>query len=212
MWLSKPVSSGRARSVTGAVEGDLINESGIAGDERWSGLLASAQSGDGEAYRLFLKSITPYLYSVARRRTGSDALVDDIVQDALLTVHRVRHTYEPGRPVKPWLAAIAARRSIDAMRRRGRVGARELHDEAAFETFADPGANRQEAGDSARMLARMTSGLSDKQKEAVELVKLKEMSLADASALSGQSVASLKVNIHRAIKKMRLIASRGGEE
>jgi RNA polymerase sigma-70 factor (ECF subfamily) len=130
-------------------------------------------------------------------------MVEDVVQDVLLTVHRVRHTYEPGRPVKPWLAAIVARRSIDAIRRRGRIGAREVHDQPAYETYADPQANKEEAGDAARTLAQMTSGLSPGQKEALELVKLKEMSLAEASAVSGQSVASLKVNIHRAIKKLR---------
>jgi RNA polymerase sigma-70 factor (ECF subfamily) len=34
-------------------------------------------------------------------------------------------------------------------------------------------------------------------------VKLKEMSLAEASAASGQSVGSLKVNVHRAIRRLR---------
>jgi RNA polymerase sigma-70 factor (ECF subfamily) len=133
---------------------------------------------------------------------------EDVVQDVLLTVHRVRHTYEPGRPVKPWLSAIATRRAIDAMRRQGRVGAQEVHNEFAYETFADPQANKGEDGDTARELARMSSGLSKGQKEALDLVKLKEMSLLEASAVSGQSVASLKVNIHRAIKKMRLNLSK----
>ena len=129
---------------------------------------------------------------------------EDVVQETLLTVHRIRHTFEPGRPVKPWLAAIAARRRIDAMRRRGRVDAREVRNDLAYETFPDPQANKVEDGDSAGELARMSNGLSPVQKEALDLVKLKEMSLAEASAISGQSVASLKVNIHRAIKKMRL--------
>lgn len=194
------------------LEGSLTTDHGVAAEERWSTLLASAQRGDSEAYRLLLGSVTPFLRAVARQRTGSGDLVDDIVQDSLLTIHRVRHTYQPGRPVKPWLAAITARRSIDAMRRRGRTGAREVHDDAAFATFADPGANREESGDAARTVAQMTSGLSEKQREAVELVKLKEMSLAEASAVSGQSVASLKVNIHRAIKRMRLIVSKDDGE
>jgi RNA polymerase sigma-70 factor (ECF subfamily) len=185
-----------------------LNKSGIAAESRWGELLAAAQRGDAEAYRLFLASITPFVLSIARRRTGSEDRAADIVQDVLLTVHRVRHTYEPGRPVKPWIAAIAVRRSIDAMRKRGRIGAREVHNEPAYETYADPQANREEAGDPARTLAQMTGGLSKVQKEAVELVKLKEMSLAEASAASGQSVASLKVNVHRAIKKMRLMLPR----
>ncbi|MBA3526095.1 MAG: sigma-70 family RNA polymerase sigma factor [Sphingomonas sp.] len=161
---------------------------------------------------MFLTSVTPFIRAVVRNRSRWTDGVDDVVQDALLTVHRVRHTYEPGRPVKPWLAAIATRRSIDAMRRRGRIGAQEVHNDAAYETFADPQANKEEAGDPARALAQMTSGLSPGQKEAVELVKLQEMSLVEASAVSGQSVASLKVNIHRAIKKMRLIRSKAPRE
>lgn len=83
---------------------------------------------------------------------------------------------------------------------------------AAYETYADPQANKGEAADSARSLARMTEGLSVGQKEALDLVKLKEMSLSEASALSGQSVASLKVNIHRAIKKMRANLVKGDPE
>lgn len=139
-----------------------------------------------------------------RRRGLFGDGADDVVQDTLLTIHRIRHTFEPGRPVKPWLTAIATRRAIDAMRRQGRTGAREVHNDVAYETFADPTANKLQDGDTAQDLARMSSGLSPGQKEAIELVKLRELSLAEASAVSGQSIASLKVNIHRAIRKMRL--------
>lgn len=142
--------------------------------------------------------------AVVRKRCWSEDLAEDVVQDVLLTVHRVRHTYEPGRPVKPWLAAIAVRRSIDATRKRGRVGAREVFNEAAYETFADPRTNDESDRDAPRTLAAMTDSLSRGQKEALDLVKLKEMSLVEASVVSGQSVASLKVNIHRAMKKLRL--------
>jgi RNA polymerase sigma-70 factor (ECF subfamily) len=113
-------------------------------------------------------------------------------------------------PVRPWLAAIVTRRAIDLMRRRGRVGAREVHDEQAYETFADPAANRSSEGESAETVARMMAGLTPKQKEALELVKLKEMSLAEASAVSGQSVGSLKVNVHRAIQRLRRGLGGGG--
>jgi len=175
----------------------------MAGQGQWGDLLVAAQGGDGEAYRRFLLAVLPFVRAVARRRCWSEDMAEDAVQDALLTLHRVRHTYEPGRPVKPWLAAIVARRAIDAARRRGRVGAREVFNEVAYETFADPQANEERISDAPQTLAGMTSGLSVGQKQALDLVKMQEMSLAEASAVSGQSVASLKVNIHRAIKKMR---------
>ncbi len=112
--------------------------------------------------------------------------------------------------MRPWLAAIAARRAIDAARRRGRIRAREVSDPAAYETFADPAANRGEAAEAAESVSRMIGELTPKQKEALELVKLKEMSLAEASAASGQSVGALKVNVHRAMK--RLQRRNAGEE
>ncbi len=123
----------------------------------------------------------------------------------------MRHTYQPGRPVRPWLAAIVARRSIDALRRHGRVARQEISNPIAFETYVDPEANKGDAADAAVTLTRMTQALSPGQKEAIELVKLKQLSLAEASALSGQSIASLKVNIHRAIKKMRATFQESGE-
>jgi len=49
----------------------------------------------------------------------------------------------------------------------------------------------------------MMAELTPRQKEALELVKLREMTLAEASAASGQSIASLKVNVHRAIRKLQ---------
>ena len=178
--------------------------SGDSQADRWGGLLAAAQLGDADAYRAFLNAILPFARAIARRRCWSDDMAEDVVQDALLTVHRVRHTYQPGRPVAPWLAAIVTRRAIDAARKRGRIGRQEVFNEAAYETFADPHAKEPLDGDASRTLARMAEGLSRGQREAIELVKVREMSLAEASEVSGQSIASLKVNIHRAMKKMRL--------
>ncbi len=186
------------------MEEHLTKAGGHDTQERWGKLLVAAQAGDAAAYGLFLRSITPFVRAMARRRSWSEDAIEDVVQDVLLTVHRVRHTYEPGRPVKPWLAAIAARRSIDALRKRGRVTRQEIHHPGAYETFADPDANNPGAAASAAALEPMLAMLTPAQKEALELVKLREMSLVEASAASGQSIASLKVNIHRAMKKLRL--------
>lgn len=196
---------------TGRCFGDKAKIKSTETGPDWSALLAAAQRGDADAYRAFLKAILPFARAIARRRLRSEEQVEDAVQDALLTLHRIRHTYQPGRPVEPWLAAIVTRRAIDVARRGGRIGAREVFDEAALETFADPAANRSEAAEAAESVARMMTELSPKQREALELVKLKEMSLAEASAASGQSIGSLKVNVHRAIRRLRRGLGREGE-
>ena len=139
-----------------------------------------------------------------RGSTGAPDRIEDVVQDVLLTIHRVRHTYDPSRPFEAWLAAIARRRSIDLLRRQGRIGAVETWEAGAYETFADPRANKEKEGrDATATLGRALRGLPPGQREALELVKLRELSLAEASRLSGKSVGALKVNVHRALKALR---------
>ena len=61
------------------------------------------------------------------------------------------------------------------------------------------------ARDAASELGGAIASLPKGQREALELVKLREMSLVEASAVSGQSVGALKVNVHRAIKALRIL-------
>ena len=169
----------------------------------WSGWMAAAQDGDRAAYERLLRDVVPFVRAVVARQHRGDR-VEDVVQDVLLTVHRVRHTYDPARPFETWLATSARRRSIDALRRRGRLARHETKDDIAYETFADPAANR----DSDRTvetsgLGEAIAALPDGQREAIELLKVKELSLREASKVSGKSIAALKVNVHRAIKTLR---------
>ena len=100
-----------------------------------------AQSGDRPAYEQLLREVSPLIRALVRRHCSNRADIEEMVQDTLLTVHRVRHTYDPSRPFCPWLAAIAWRRSIDALRRRIRVSKYETPEHGTYETFADAVAN-----------------------------------------------------------------------
>src|SRR3546814_9020886 len=51
-----------------------------------------------EAYRQLLTEVTPYLRSSARRMGIPPAEIEDAVQDVLLTIHVIRHTFDPARP------------------------------------------------------------------------------------------------------------------
>jgi len=106
------------------------------GSLNWSLLMTRAQDGDRQAYRALLEDMTPYLRSVAGRCFKEASDVEDTVQDVLLTVHAIRHAYDPGRPFGPWLLAIANRRIIDRLRRQTRAKLREIALAAEHETFA----------------------------------------------------------------------------
>ena len=177
-----------------------------AREPEWSQLMAAAQDGDRLAYERLLRQILPFIRSIAGRQHRASDRVEDVVQDVLLTIHRVRHTYDPGRPLAPWLAAIAKRRSIDARRRSGRIGAWEQTAPDRLETFPDPATNRQiELDDKRDSLHRALKDLPRKQREAVELVKIRGLSVAEAATASGQSEGAIKVNIHRALRALRAL-------
>jgi RNA polymerase sigma-70 factor (ECF subfamily) len=176
-----------------------------APDQDWSVLMARGQQGDAQSYRRLLQSIAPYLRALAHRFGLSGPDLEDAVQDVLLTVHSIRHTYDPARPFGPWLTAVARHRLLDRLRRRVRQARRETELTEAHETFAAAETNHPELAGEAQRLTAAIASLPQGQRRAVELLKLKEMSLREASQVTGQSETALKVSVHRAIKRLRAL-------
>ena len=212
---SSPSSAGPTLSVVKeSAASSKMRDPARRGDRTldWSICMARAQEGDREAYRRLLEEIAPYLRSLAARLIRDRSDVEDAVQDALLSVHAVRHTYDPMRPFGPWLVAIARRRFVDGLRRRGRAASREIPLEAEHETFEAPETNFQDATSDGRAVREALEGLPPGQREAIRMLKLEEMSLKEAAAASGMSVAALKVATHRGLKSLRKIFGRQGTQ
>ena len=178
----------------------------------WSILMARAQGGDRDAYRRLLGEITPYLRTLAARRHRDPSDTEDAVQDILLTVHAVRHTYDPTRPFGPWLVAIANHRLIDRLRRQGRLRSRETTLTPEHETFPANQTKLYDKASDRRNLQEAVEKLPAAQRQAIRLLKLEERSLKEAAAMSGMTVASLKVATHRALKSLRKILAKGGAD
>ena len=183
-----------------------------AGDDaQWAQWMVLAQGGDRAAYHALLTAITPWLRSIARRYLRQEQDAEDMVQEILIVVHDIRHTYEAGRPFHPWLATIATRRCIDSLRRRMRRSLHELADEQAVAVQADdsptPDAGLERLQHE-REVRRAVAALPARQREAVELLRLRELSLEEAARESTQSVGSLKVAMHRAMKSLQRAMAR----
>jgi RNA polymerase sigma-70 factor (ECF subfamily) len=174
-------------------------------ERRRAAWMAAAQAGDRRAYERVLADSVALIRAVARRQGVAHDQLDDVVQETLLTIHRVRHTYDPSRSYDAWLAALAARRAIDGLRRSGRQAHREVADELAIELHpdeADASAGSEQAQQARRLRAAIAE-LPPGQREAVEQLGLKELSLEEAALHTGRSIGALKVNLHRALKALR---------
>ncbi len=173
------------------------------GDGRWEALMVAAQAGDARAYDLLLRDCLPLLRGIARRRIADPHEAEDAVQDTLLTVHRMLATYDPSRPLRPWLIAITERRCVDRLRRRGRGAGRETPIDDHAETLAAPATETGEDRIAGRQLREAVAELPESQRTALRLAKLEDLPLADAAAKSGLSVGALKVATNRALKTLR---------
>jgi RNA polymerase sigma factor (sigma-70 family) len=175
-----------------------------ADDLRRAAQMAAAQRGDRAAYEALLRDCVPMIRAVAARRGVAAGDVEDVVQDVLLTIHRARQTYDPGRSFGAWLRTIAERRAIDLLRRTGRQRAREVHAPLQFESFADERAGPADAAPlpSGRVNDALAN-LPERQRQAVQVLVLEEQSLSEAAVSTRRSKGALKVNLHRALKALR---------
>src|SRR5258707_15005478 len=76
--------------------------------------------GEAAIFGTFLRRYERELFGYLRRYLGDDVLADDVFQNTFVQVYLKIKQYEPGRPARPWLYAIATNQAIDALRRRNR--------------------------------------------------------------------------------------------
>lgn len=157
-------------------------------------LMALSQHGDKQAYAALLEACQRWLRGYYSRRIAPSHL-DDLVQETLIALHTKRASWDPARPFLPWLAAIARYRWVDHLRRLYRADEHELREELI-------GTDDEPAVAARISLDRLLGLLPPAQERAIALVKIEGLSIAEASAATGQSEALVKVNIHRGLKKL----------
>ena len=178
-------------------------------------LMRASQAGDGRAYRALLEEVALRMRRLVRARAPwlGQADVEDIVQDILLALHTARATWDPTRPFMPWISGIARNRLADHARRYVR---RQAFDQAASdlaEVFSStPGQTHAEGVVNLMSVRRAMDGLTTGERDAFEMVRLRQLSLAEAAESRGTTVGAIKVAVHRATRKLRAAIGRDGAD
>jgi RNA polymerase sigma factor (sigma-70 family) len=185
----------------------LSRQALISKDRALAVLMHRAQLGSEGAYAQLLQELPPVVGRMVRRQMAyaSPSDQEDVVQEVLLSVHAARATYDATRPFLPWLKAIVMSRAIDFMRRQKRHASGQMLTDAMADGIADETAgdavSRYDAVDA---LQKAIRALPAGQRSAIELLKLREMSLREAAAASGMSISALKASVHRAVRTLRV--------
>ncbi len=164
--------------------------------ECWDDWMKSALTGDKESYRKLLNDLHPWLVSFFSKRLNIN-IAEDLAQEALLSLHKNRHTYDPDQAFGPWISAIARYRMIDYLRKVQRSPESEFD-----ELFQAPQDEHGSAVTSKVDLERLMGVINREQAQVIDLVKLQQYSIKEAAEMTGHSESSVKVMIHRGLKKM----------
>jgi len=168
-------------------------------EARWAEWMGRALEGDREAYARLMQelgaAIERFLCARFGFRRGSDWL-EDCVQESLLAIHQVRHTYDPRRPFRPWLFTIVRHKTIDLLRRQRVRSAVVPGDVAGASVSA---ASVSAPYESATLLAL----LAPEYREALVLTKFEGLSIREAAARAGTTQAAMKTRVHRAIRAIQ---------
>ena len=70
-----------------------------------------------ERFRVLFEASFDYLWNTLRRLGVAPRDLEDVTHDVLLTVYRKFDTYDPARPLRPWLFAFGLRAASEYRRR-----------------------------------------------------------------------------------------------
>jgi RNA polymerase sigma-70 factor (ECF subfamily) len=165
--------------------------------------MIAAQGGDAGAYAELLRELIPVLRAFVARMIRDPDGAEDVVQQVLLHMHRARHTYRAERPFGPWLRAIARNAARDALRARARRAAREVSVGGSELPDAPAPPAPQGSGALDPELGSALAALSAAQRQALELLYLEDLGIAEAAARAGTTSGAIKLRAHRALRALR---------
>lgn len=172
-------------------------------EQRWSALMANSQAGSESDYHQLLTELTQVIDRFLRSRFGDNDFVGDCVQESLIAVHQARHTYDPKRSFRPWLFAIVRHKAIDALRRQ-RNQYKVIDQYRVNQEVQLQGGNSDDA-ESEFFRGRLLELLSPQHQEVLTLTKVIGFSIAETAEKLGISESAVKVRVHRAVHKLRMV-------
>jgi RNA polymerase sigma-70 factor (ECF subfamily) len=158
------------------------------------------------------------LYRYLVRYIGDPTLAEDVFQNTFLQVHLKRGLYENGRPVRPWLYAIATHQAVDALRKAGRhptvsLDQRVASDESEAGALVDllvngePGPLDELQGQERRDWVRASlDRLPETLRQTLILAYHQDLKYREIAEILKIPVGTVKSRLHAALAKLQQMA------
>jgi RNA polymerase sigma-70 factor (ECF subfamily) len=168
-------------------------------------LLRQVARGDGAAFATVYDLTKARVYGLVTRVVRDPGYGEETTQEVYLEVWRTAAQYDPakGSPLA-WLLTIAHRRAVDRVRAEQAGSNRESrYGAASAEPAADVVADSAIAGDERRRVTQCLEGLSDAQRQCIELAYYQGLTYSEVSQRLAANLSTIKSRIRDALRGLR---------
>ena len=178
-------------------------------DDRLRPLLAAVALGDRKAFRTLYDLSSAKLFGFALRVLRKDELAEEALQDAFVAIWHAAASYQPHLASPPtWMAAIVRNKALD-IRRRAQAGLESgagQFDHDAVDGLEDAAMGpleRVQLSRDADALGRCLDTLAGRQRQAIGMAFLHELSHSEVAARLSQPIGTVKTWIRRGLDRLR---------
>ncbi len=169
-------------------------------------LVSAAREGDRPAFDELVRRTYVDTYTLALRLTAHEEDARDVVQESYLRAWKGLPRFRGDAQFTTWMYRITANTAYTVVKRRRRHRAESLDAMLEDPIELRPGAQPEDAAESAALLERLAVGLDELPPKLRVLVVLKDiygLSHEEIAEELGISVPAAKVRLHRGRKRLR---------
>jgi RNA polymerase sigma-70 factor, ECF subfamily len=165
--------------------------------------------GEADSYSILVDRYKIMVYNLAYRMLGDGDAAKDIAQESFIAAYGGLTTYKQDAKFSSWLYSIVMNKCRDYLRQ-----AKEnipLDDISEIRPGSDISPEQAAAAhQNSDMLQQALDALSAEYREVLVLKHIEELDYQEISAITGASVAALKVRAYRGREMLRTILERSG--
>ena len=176
-------------------------------------LLERYKDGDEAAFREIVSRYRNSLYAFLKQFLNQADLVEDVFQETFLQLFTSRDSFDPSRPLRPWLFTIAANKAKDALRKSQRTSAVPIgtiaeSDDMSFDEVLNALAadttvpyDEVERSETAERVSEVIGNMPENLREILILAYYQKFSYKHMAEILGIPIGTVKSRLHTAVAR-----------
>jgi RNA polymerase sigma-70 factor, ECF subfamily len=171
-------------------------------------LMQLVREGETRAFEVIFDRHSGAAFSLAYRMCGRQAMAEDVVQEAFVSLWRSGARYDATRgSVRTWVLSVVRNRAIDTFRREGAKGGLDVGEDSMAEQMPAPDLTDTEVErrDEARQIRKALGELPPDQRQVIELAFFGGFTHSQIASMLALPSGTVKGRMRLGLTKMRVV-------